>query len=188
MIRLILAALILLSTPFLTSAAEKNDVYYTLNGDIEQGNLYGLEDILYRADKNTTIHIDISTYGGSYTEVIKIIHAMRLSQGETSCKVDKIAASGGAIIASMCDKLEVTEGSVLVYHMVHLGYFQAGPYTGKYSIAEVSKQMLDFIGRDCIQSLFDNDEVYESFLLGADIWLNTPEQIAGFKENSCKVS
>lgn len=186
MIRLILIALILSYTSFSASADDTHHTYYDLVTDIKSGNLFGLEEKLYSADKNTVIHININTYGGSYRELLKIVHAMRLTQGTTECKIDKIAASGGAVIASLCDKLETNDNSHIVYHLVHLGYFQVGQHLGKYSVAEYSTEMLDFIGRDCIKSLFDDEKVYESFLLGADIWLTTPDQIAGFKENSCK--
>jgi len=70
----------------------------------------------YIADSNDTVYIHIDTYGGEVLTIVKFLNAVDQTRAKTVSVNERIALSGGAMIAFATDERKASTYSVYLFH------------------------------------------------------------------------
>lgn len=93
------------------------NIYITLNDIIINTELMTtLLFILDNVSEDDTVLINLGSYGGNVQTCISIITAIKNCKATVNGVVNGIAASSCAIIAAYCDKLDMGDYGLLMYH------------------------------------------------------------------------
>jgi hypothetical protein len=172
MLRIITATLILIFAAAWAQAKEVKS--FDLTTEIGTDNLDGLISMLEKAEQGDVINVKIDSPGGSVVTTMKVVDAMSNTKAKVSCVVDKLAASGAAVIMLQCDDVKLVDKALVLFHLpfyvVHSVPLleQHMVHDGLYSEQFVNMMNSRFCFRDSITPI-----VYEKFLMGQDIFFET---------------
>lgn len=168
MIRFLAPILLYLAIIVCATLAKAEDYNYNLNTSIEQTNTYGLEKMLDNAKSGDVILLNIDSGGGSLNTTMRIVEKMSKSKAKVSCTVNKLAASGAAVILMQCNSISVGEKAIVLFHTPYV------PVSTLYGVLPyrelmVTSDFADYLNRNfCFRDAIGQN-VYEKFLMGGDI-------------------
>lgn len=168
MIRFIAPIVLYLAIIACATLAKAEDFTYNLNTTIEQTNTHGLEKMLDSAKSGDVILLNINSGGGSLTTTARIVEKMRNSKAKVSCTVDKLAASGAAVILMQCNSISVGEKAMILFHTPYVPVDTAHGLL-PYRELMMTSDFADYLNRNfCFRDAIGQN-VYEKFLMGGDI-------------------
>lgn len=155
---------------------------YNLNHELDDAKLAELIAFYKNAEPGTVLDLIIDSPGGRVSSTMNLINEMLSMKVRTSCTVKGMAASGAALTLMACGKIDVTEGSIVLFHAPFIyakdGYYTRNPFV----VEEVTTFMNNVF---CFRS-FVGQDTYEQYLMGHDI-VYTKKGFDNIVQNSCRI-
>jgi len=156
---------------------------YTFHHEINDETMADLINFYETATEGTEITININSPGGSVNTTLRVMDLMLNGNIRTSCKVDRLAASGAAYILMACGKIELVDNALVLFHAPYSDVDNRGGYMrNPFIVEKFTSIMNDVI---CFENFLE-PIMYKRYLMGHDIVFNK-QGMQNVINKSCRV-